>query len=96
MVVAIGEERESKNNEAGIYFFKEQPERDLDTNCQHLHVNMQIAVCAYNVETKHLIRLDLIHLSPLCCKHLRGYWIQSQQNAFDLYSTDCDYFSYKL
>lgn len=57
---------------------------------------MQIAVCVYNVETRHLIRLDLIHLSPLCCKHLRGYWIQSHQNAFDLYSTDCDYFSYKL
>lgn len=65
-------------------FLKEQPERDLAINCEHLHVNMQIPVCVYNMETKHLMRLDLIHLSLLYGQHLRGYWIKSHKSASDL------------
>lgn len=65
-------------------FLKAQPEWDLATNCQHLHVNMQIAVCVYNMETKHLMRLDLIHLSLLYGQHLRGYSIKSHKSASDL------------
>jgi len=33
-------------------FLKEQPERDLALDGEHLHVNMQIAVCVYNMENK--------------------------------------------
>lgn len=65
-------------------FLKEQPERDLTINFQHLYVNMQIPVCVYNMETKHLMRLDLIHLSLLYGQHLRGYWIKSHRSAPDL------------
>lgn len=65
-------------------FLKEQPERDLAINCEHLHVNMQIPVCVYNMETKHLMRLDLIHLSLLYGHHLRGCWIKSHKSASDL------------
>lgn len=65
-------------------FLKVQPERDLVINCKHLHVNMQIPVCVYNMETKHLMRLDLIHLSLLYGQHLRGYWIKSHKRASDL------------
>lgn len=65
-------------------FLKEQPERDLAKKREHLHVNMQIPVCVYNVETKHLMRLDLIHLSLLYGQHLRGYWIKSHKSASDL------------
>lgn len=65
-------------------FLKEQPEWDLAANCQHLHVNMQIAVCVYNTETKHLMRLDLIHLSLLYGQRLRGYSIKSHKSASDL------------
>lgn len=65
-------------------FLKEQPERDLAIKREHLHVNMQIPVCVYNMETKHLMRLDLIHLSLLYGHHLRGYWIKSPKSASDL------------
>lgn len=66
------------------YVFKEQPERDLAVNTENLHVNMQIAVCVYNMETKHLMRLDLIHLSLLYGHHLRGCWIKSHKSASDM------------
>lgn len=64
-------------------FLKEQPERDSAIKCERLHVNMQIQVCVYNMETKHLMRLDLIHLSLLHGHHLRGYWMKSHKNASD-------------
>jgi len=45
---------------------------------------MQIPVCVYNMETKHLMGLDLIHLSLLYGHHLRGCWIKSHRSATDL------------
>lgn len=83
MVSEIGEKRESKNNRAWT-FLKEQPERDLAINGKNLHVNMQIPVCVYNMETKHLMRLNLIHLSLLYGHPLRGCWIKSHKSASDL------------
>lgn len=79
----IGEKRESKNNRAWT-FLKEQPERDLAINGENLHVNTQIPVCVYNMETKHLMRLNLIHLSLLYGHPLRGCWIKSHKSTSDL------------